>query len=136
MGKSKLARVLIVHTLIIGALYYTYVGEADQCQRRLKKLHDMLDGGALDAFGPSGLVEMNLPNSPPLRVQITHPRIIFALGFLVSSASKRDPVGRKPKRKLFAAEGILVIDRELRKDAKCKSVLRWHARQAHSRQPL
>lgn len=121
LGKSKIEKVLIIHILIIGAFYYTYVGEANKCQHRIKRLHDMLDGDALDAFGSSGLVELDLPDScsSPLRVQVTHPRIIFALGFLVSSASKRDPVGRKPKRKLFASEGILVVDRELRKDASC-----------------
>ncbi|KAF8912002.1 hypothetical protein CPB84DRAFT_1812174 [Gymnopilus junonius] len=117
LGKTNIEKVLIVHILLIGAVYYTYVGEANKCQLRIKRLHDMLDGGALDAFASSGLVEIDLPDLAPLVVQVTHPRIIFALGFLVSSASKRDPVGRKPKRKLFASEGILVVDRELRKDA-------------------
>ena len=37
------------------------------------------------------------------------------MGFLVSSVAKRDPVGRKPKRKVFAAEGLLVLEREANK---------------------
>ncbi|KAF9476022.1 hypothetical protein BDN70DRAFT_839938 [Pholiota conissans] len=113
---TNLAKALIVHVLIIGVIYYTYVGESANAISRLKQLHDMLDGGALDAFGTSGIVEVELPSSPPLRVQVTHPRVIYSLGFLVSSVSKRDPVGRKPKRTLFANEGILVVDRELKKE--------------------
>ena len=37
------------------------------------------------------------------------------MGFLVSSVAKRDPVGRKPKRKVFAAEGLVVLEREAKK---------------------
>ncbi|KIM38243.1 hypothetical protein M413DRAFT_447988 [Hebeloma cylindrosporum] len=113
---TNLEKVLIVHVLIIGVLYYTYTGDYANCQPRIKKLHDMLDGAALDAFGPSGIIDIHLPNSPPLTVQVTHPRVIFTLGFLVSSVSKRDPVGRKPKRKLFAQEGVLIVDKELKKE--------------------
>ncbi|KAF8956437.1 hypothetical protein BDZ97DRAFT_1907180 [Flammula alnicola] len=116
IGKTNLEKVLIIHVLIIGVLYYTYVGDSAKSQWRIKKLHDMLDSGAMDAFGPSGIVVVKLPDSLPLRVHVTHPHVIFALGFLVSSVSKRDPVGRKPKRKLFANEGILVVDKELRKE--------------------
>ena len=41
---------------------------------------------------------------------------MFGLGFLVSSIAKRDPVGKKPKRKLFANEGLLVLEKEVRKE--------------------
>ena len=37
------------------------------------------------------------------------------MGFLVSSVAKRDPVGRKPKRKVFAAEGLVALEREAKK---------------------
>lgn len=121
IGATNLEKVLIVHVLIIGVLYYTYTGDYANSQPRIKKLHDMLDGEALDAFGPSGIIDIHLPNSPPLTVQVSHPRVIFTLGFLVSSVSKRDPVGRKPKRKLFAQEGVLIIDKELKKEFQCKS---------------
>ena len=118
---TNLEKVLIVHVLVIGVLYYTHTGDYANSQPRIKKLHDMLDGGALDAFGPSGVIEIQLPDSPPLTVQVTHPRVIFTLGFLVSSVSKRDPVGRKPKRRLFAQEGVLIVDKELKKEFQCKS---------------
>ncbi|KDR86097.1 hypothetical protein GALMADRAFT_235330 [Galerina marginata CBS 339.88] len=116
-GKTKIEKVLIIHVLVIGILFYTYIGSSKDTQCRIKKLHEMLDGGALQAFGVSGIVDIDLPDLPPLRVQVTHPRVIFALGFLVSSVSKRDPVGRKPKRKVFASEGVLVVDKELKTDA-------------------
>lgn len=43
-------------------------------------------------------------------IQSTHPRVLFELAFLVSSVSKRDLVGRKPRRKLFAQEGLKIAD--------------------------
>ena len=134
---SNLEKVLVVHVLIIGTIFHTYAGNSADAQRRMKSLHDMLDGGALDAFGPSGIVEVHFSSStlrisrlnslfkyqipfensssPSLFLQVTHPRIIFAMGFLVSSVAKRDPVGRKPKRKVFAAEGLAVLEREAKK---------------------
>ena len=45
-------------------------------------------------------------------VQVTHPRILFLLAFLVSSTAKRDAVGRKPKRKVFANEGLAAFDKK------------------------
>ena len=47
---------------------------------------------------------------------MTHPRVLYLLAFLVSSVSKRNPVGRKPKRKVFAMEGLSIAERELRKE--------------------
>ena len=46
----------------------------------------------------------------------------MVLAFLITSIAKRDPVGRKPKRKIFAMEGLLVADKELKKDAGCSSI--------------
>lgn len=119
VANSNIQKALIIHILIIGISYYTYIGDYVNSQSRIKKLHEMLDGGALEALGSSGIVEIELPNSLPLRVQVTHPRVLYTLGFLVSSISKRDPVGRKPKRRLYAEEGVLTVDRELKKELAC-----------------
>lgn len=55
--------------------------------------------------------QINLgPTGPPLIVQTTHPRVLFELAFLVSSISKRDLVGRRPRRKIFAEEGLKISD--------------------------
>jgi len=117
---SNLKKVLIVHALVIGTLFYTYVGDNAKAQSRMKMLHEMLDCGALGAFGKSGIVTVGFPDSPSsFDIQVTHPRIVYALGFLVSCVAKRDPVGRKPKRRLFAQEGVLSIERELRKEVSC-----------------
>ncbi len=119
LGDTNLKKVLIVHALVIGTLFYTYVGDNTKAQSRMKKLHESLDCGALDAFGKSGIVTVGFPGSPSLDIQVTHPRIVYALGFLVSSVAKRDPVGRKPKRRVFAQEGTLSVERELRKEVSC-----------------
>ncbi len=60
-----------------------------------------------------------LDPGPSLVVQVTHPRILFLLAFLVSSASKRDAVGRKPKRKVFATEGLTTWDSEAVREISC-----------------
>ena len=54
-----------------------------------------------------------MSHGPSLVVQVTHPRILFLLAFLISSVSKRDAVGRKPKRKVFAVEGLASWEKEL-----------------------
>jgi hypothetical protein len=46
----------------------------------------------------------------------------MVLAFLITSIAKRDPVGRKPKRKIFAMEGLLVVDKELKKDGGSSSI--------------
>ena len=43
-------------------------------------------------------------------IRTTPPRILFALGYLVSASAKRDPVGRKPKRATFAQAGLDNLD--------------------------
>lgn len=55
-------------------------------------------------------------------VQVTHPRILFLLAFLVSSVAKRDAVGRKPKRKVFAAEGLSSWEKELNQELQGENV--------------
>ncbi|KAF9055616.1 hypothetical protein BJ165DRAFT_1427330 [Panaeolus papilionaceus] len=113
---SDVMKVLRIHVLIYGLIFYTHVGDGDATQPRMKRLHDMLDSGALSALGPCGVVDIPLANSTPLQVQVTHPRVILNLAFLISSISKRDPVGRKPKRKLFAGEGVSALERDIKRE--------------------
>ena len=56
-------------------------------------------------------------------IQVTHPRVLFLLAFLVSSVAKRDAVGRKPKRKVFATEGLRSWEQELGQNITCMSLL-------------
>ncbi|KAJ3557467.1 hypothetical protein NM688_g1462 [Phlebia brevispora] len=106
---------MAVHTLMMSIIYFTHVGAAAEAAPRLSHLHALLDSGALDKF-PDGVVEAKLPAGPPLSIQVTHPRILFLLAFLVSSVAKRDAVGRKPKRKIFASEGLRSWEQELGQD--------------------
>ncbi|KAJ7037276.1 hypothetical protein C8F04DRAFT_1232712 [Mycena alexandri] len=48
----------------------------------------------------------------PLYLRMTHPHVLYALGYLVSAVARRDSVGRKPKRKTFVLEGLGVVERE------------------------
>ncbi|KAF8956457.1 hypothetical protein BDZ97DRAFT_1925469 [Flammula alnicola] len=96
-------------------------GRQREAQSRIKKLHDMLDGGAMDAFGASGIVEVELPD-PPLRVQVTHPRVIFALGFLVSSVSKRDRGATPPWASTVDVKGFYDRMHKLKADMICELV--------------
>ncbi|TBU25863.1 hypothetical protein BD311DRAFT_867198 [Dichomitus squalens] len=102
---------MAVHLLMLSVVYYTHTGEAAEVSPRLSHLHALLDSEILDKF-PDGLIELALPDSSSLVVQVTHPRVLFLLAFLISSTSKRDAVGRKPKRKVFATEGLATWDSE------------------------
>ncbi|KAI0066715.1 hypothetical protein BV25DRAFT_1849368 [Artomyces pyxidatus] len=101
---------LAIHILILSVTYYTHIGSSSAVSPRLSHLHALLDSGALDKF-PEGIVDIPLSPGPPLLVRTTHPRTLFYLGFLISSIAKRDAMGRKPKRKVFATEGIAIFDR-------------------------
>lgn len=54
----------------------------------------------------SFLLPIPLASNDSLLVKSTHPRTIFELAFLVSSVARRDVVGRKPRRLIFATEGL------------------------------
>ncbi|KAI0348201.1 hypothetical protein BDW22DRAFT_1424406 [Trametopsis cervina] len=131
--ESPFEAAIAVHTILMTVIYFTHTGSATEVSPRLSHLHALLDSGALEKF-PDGTVEVSLipdeqpsnvdlrviqaklPGSPPLAIQVTHPRILFLLGFLVSSVAKRDAVGRKPKRKVFANEGISAWDRDVEQE--------------------
>ncbi|KAM5538360.1 hypothetical protein V8D89_007962 [Ganoderma adspersum] len=111
MFENPFEAAMAVHLLMLSVVYYTHTGEAAEVSPRLSHLHALLDSEVLDKF-PDGHVEIALPDGPSLVVQVTHPRILFLVAFLISSTSKRDAVGRKPKRKVFATEGLASWDVE------------------------
>ncbi|KAG7100224.1 hypothetical protein E1B28_001999 [Marasmius oreades] len=115
---------MALHTLIIGVVFYTYAGSAVDSSQRLSHLHALLDSGVLkfpsaeDPCRASGIIEIPFPNQLPMYIQTTHPRILYVLAYLVSAVAKKDPVGRKPKRKIFATEGLSAWERELKRELK------------------
>ncbi|KAI9069691.1 hypothetical protein FKP32DRAFT_1586700 [Trametes sanguinea] len=111
MFENPFEAAMAVHLLMLSIVYYTHSGAAAEVSPRLSHLHALLDSDVLDKF-LEGHVEIVFPVGPSLVVQVTHPRILFLLAFLVSSASKRDAVGRKPKRKVFAVEGLTTWETE------------------------
>ncbi|CAE7144385.1 unnamed protein product [Rhizoctonia solani] len=54
----------------------------------------------------SFLLPIPLASNDSLFIKSTHPRVIFELAFLLSSIARRDVVGRKPRRLIFATEGL------------------------------
>ncbi|KAK1228586.1 hypothetical protein PQX77_008364 [Marasmius sp. AFHP31] len=119
---------MAVHTLIIGVVFYTYVGRAVDSSTRLSHLHSILDSGVLkfpaeESYRSlaSGIVEVPFPkqkNPMPMYIQVTHPRILYVLAYLVSAVAKKDPVGRKPKRKIFSTQGLATWEKEVKRELK------------------
>ncbi|KIK77337.1 hypothetical protein PAXRUDRAFT_17579, partial [Paxillus rubicundulus Ve08.2h10] len=98
---------LTAHTLILGTIYHTHVGRSCSAELRLTALHSLMDGETLVGGANSdGLVEISLPGHGSIHVRTTHPRVLFLLTFLVSAIAKRDPVGRRPKKRVFAEYGV------------------------------
>lgn len=73
-------------------------------------------------------VKIDFPFGPPIHLEATHPRIFYLIGFLLTSVSKRDAMGRKPRRKIFAIEGLKAWGKEVTKPLDCMvSLLRGFA---------
>ncbi|KIM23772.1 hypothetical protein M408DRAFT_332143 [Serendipita vermifera MAFF 305830] len=110
-------RYLRVHTLMLGILWLTHSGESTRSSERLTLLHEMMDklndlskGEGWTSDNESCLISIPLHSNPerPLRIQSTHPRVLYQLTFVISSIAKRDCLGRKPKRKVFAQEVLRI----------------------------
>ncbi|KAF8890107.1 hypothetical protein BD779DRAFT_1671467 [Infundibulicybe gibba] len=110
-GLGTVKTMLAIHTLLLGVVYHTYAGSAEKTNTRLKLLHELLDGGALNLEGDGHIQIYLAPNTPCLHFSPTPPVVFYALAFLATSAAKRDPVGRNPKRRVFAVEGLNVMKR-------------------------
>ncbi|EIM87097.1 uncharacterized protein STEHIDRAFT_167950 [Stereum hirsutum FP-91666 SS1] len=106
---------MAIHTLVWSITWFLHVGDAANVSPRVSHLHSFLDSGALERGGREGRVEIALPPGPPLLIQTTHPRLFFFLSFLLSAVSKRDVVGRKPKRRVFASEGLRLLELDERR---------------------
>ncbi|KAG2116296.1 hypothetical protein BD769DRAFT_1485757 [Suillus cothurnatus] len=100
---------LVIHTLLSGTIFFTFSGNIRAAEQRLVALHKIVDSGALEGF-KDGIVQIPLPPHPPLAVHTTHPLILLPLTFLVSATAKRDPVGRNPKRRLWAEAAISILN--------------------------
>ncbi|KAI6161360.1 hypothetical protein EDD17DRAFT_1589632 [Pisolithus thermaeus] len=106
--EDPLTAALSVHTLMLGIVYHTRGGCARAAELRLAALHSLMDSGAqVGGVNSDGLVEVPLSPHPPIHLRVSHPRVVFLLTFLISAVAKRDPVGRRPKKKVFAESGIV-----------------------------
>lgn len=137
--------IIQAHVLILMVIYHTYINSSDDVVAVLRELHLLLDSGKVVSTGPSKAVPPAPLGTPYQRsiaeaaevgiiqvfpgvfIQSTHPRVLFLLVFLITSVAKRDPVGRKPKKRVFAVEGLKVLKREREKerDRLCGGGLRW-----------
>ncbi|KAG9310773.1 hypothetical protein JVU11DRAFT_8622 [Chiua virens] len=99
---------LTAHLLILGVTFHTHAGRARAADARLAALHTLMDSGALvGGANSNGLVEIPLPGHESIFLQTTHPHILFLLTFLVSAVAKRDPVSRRPKKRVFSECGVV-----------------------------
>nr|GAT51110.1 predicted protein [Mycena chlorophos] len=142
---STFHAVVTIHVLVLGVVWYTYSAAAapesesspsnineSPVGRRLTLLYTVLDAGIYngkrreaeeEVLEAEGVLAVPLDHKhPPLFVRTTHPRVLYALGYLISAIARRDLVGRKPKRKTFILEGLGVVDREAVRELK---VPRW-----------
>ncbi|KAG8919740.1 hypothetical protein FRC02_001415 [Tulasnella sp. 418] len=110
---SPLMKSLKIHTLMLSVLHHAQAKSFKMATARIGALHSILDADALTTF-PEGLINVPLASGPSLELTTTHPRILYEMAFLVSSVSKRDVLGRRPRRKVFACEGI-AISKEVNK---------------------
>ncbi|KAF9461040.1 hypothetical protein BDZ94DRAFT_1299517 [Collybia nuda] len=108
---------LEIQILVLGIVYYTYAGAAAAAAERLARLHSILDSIGVGVDG-NGIREIHFPTEnphqhpqQPLYIAHTHPSVLYALAFLLSAVAKRDAVGRRPKKGVFAREGLGVLAR-------------------------
>ncbi|KAF9651557.1 hypothetical protein BDM02DRAFT_3090718 [Thelephora ganbajun] len=111
---------MALHTLVLSIVYYAHTGISSESSTRLSHLHALLDAKALECLG-DGSIKIDFPTGPPIHLEATHPRIFYLVGFLLTSVSKRDAMGRKPRRKLFAIEGLKAWEKETTKPLDCPS---------------
>ncbi|CED83210.1 hypothetical protein [Phaffia rhodozyma] len=121
--KAKaLEKQLLIHFLGFAALVYNHLGEAQEANAMIKVLHVTLDEGNEGTEGLGGGV-WEIPLQPtafgpysdgsisvPLQVLLTPPHILYVLACLITSLSKRDPAVKRPKKRVFAEEGIRQLD--------------------------
>lgn len=65
---------LVIHTLLSGAIFFTFSGNIRAAEQRLVALHALVDSGALQGF-KDGIVQVHFPYSPPflfLGLRVTH----------------------------------------------------------------
>lgn len=118
---------LVVHILVLGVVWFAYSAAgggsgSTAVSARLTLLYAVLDAGVYNGkcrpagtngLETQGVLEVTLdPSLPSLYIRTTHPRVLYALGYLISAVARRDLVGRKPKRKTFVLEGLGVVSRE------------------------
>ncbi len=93
-------------TLILSSLYHTSLAQPKRALQRITLLHTILDmPESLESFH-DGFAIVQMASGPDLELQVTHPRILYEVAFLVSGLSKRDVTGRKPKRGVYLREGL------------------------------
>ncbi|KAJ7618530.1 hypothetical protein FB45DRAFT_931858 [Roridomyces roridus] len=123
---------LVIHVLVLGVIWLTYSmtptqnsneGKNSPVSARLSLLYTLLDTGVYNGkrhagtkimpLESEGIIEVQLdPSSLPVYIRSTHPRVLYAFGYLISAVARRDLLGRKPKRKTFLLEGLGVCERE------------------------
>lgn len=85
-SRSTLEYALIVHSLVLGIIFYTYNGDSSLANPRLKWLHELLDV-QLPRFPKTGIFEVSIcaPNEPRPLKNICRFHFRMALRYTISS---------------------------------------------------
>ena len=67
---------LVIHTLLSGAIFFTFSGNIRAAEQRLVALHALVDSGALQGF-KDGIVQVYFPYFPPFLFLISY-FLVFA----------------------------------------------------------
>lgn len=70
---------MVVHTLMMGIVYFTHIGSAAEATPRLSHLHALLDSGALEQF-PDGTVQVRVSLSCSSNKVDSQSRLLCLLG--------------------------------------------------------
>ncbi|KAF8729303.1 hypothetical protein RHS02_07868, partial [Rhizoctonia solani] len=117
-AQSAAQRLGKVHN-ILDTGYLDFPDEACFCGRSSGEVRGQnKDMPTVDVLGATSQTHLNCPcassfllpiplaSNDSLLIKSTHPRVVFELAFLISSIARRDVVGRKPRRLIFAMEGL------------------------------
>lgn len=108
---ATLPRSLVTLFALVRALALAQLGRTRDAKDALKRAHELLDLKERDADEDAGLVRLVVGNGAEVYLAAPPRQLVYTFAFLASVAVHRDPYGGKPRSKLFAKEGLRLVER-------------------------